>query len=374
MARPRRGLPWCERLGDPHHGTFYAFWYDAKARQTRRRSLRTSDELLAKTRFAEFLEEAEELRQEDLGELTVEKALDDYYAEHVVPNTAAPRRQMDAIRNLNDFFGNRLLESVDIPLSRAYTKARLTGTIGGRRKMASSKTLANEGKKAREKKQANPNPRSARAKPATVRRELNVLVAAANHALKWKRTTANVSVELPQEARLGVDDEAPYLTVEEVKKLIEAATGELRLFIELAYLTGARRGSIQELKRGQVKLPQKRILLQPPGKRATKKRQPIVPILKAMEAPLKKLMETGGSERLFSTPDFYKPYVALAKACGIEKGRAHPHVLRHSRATHLLQDGKSLYDVAKLLGDTVRTVEAVYGHHSHEHLAGALED
>jgi integrase len=53
-------------------------------------------------------------------------------------------------------------------------------------------------------------------------------------------------------------------------------------------------------------------------------------------------------------------------------GRSHPHVLRHSRATHLLQDGVPIFDVARLLGDTVATVERVYGHHSADHLAATL--
>ena len=43
--------------------------------------------------------------------------------------------------------------------------------------------------------------------PATVRRELHALVAAANHAVWMKRAIAGINVELPPERRLGVDDD-----------------------------------------------------------------------------------------------------------------------------------------------------------------------
>jgi integrase len=41
---------------------------------------------------------------------------------------------------------------------------------------------------------------------------------------------------------------------------------------------------------------------------------------------------------------------------------AHPHRLRHSYATHLLEDGVPIHHVAELLGDTVATVEGTYSH------------
>jgi site-specific recombinase XerD len=43
-------------------------------------------------------------------------------------------------------------------------------------------------------------------------------------------------------------------------------------------------------------------------------------------------------------------------------------MIRHSRASHLLQDGEDLWKVARLLGDTVATVERVYAHVLPEHL------
>ena len=40
-----------------------------------------------------------------------------------------------------------------------------------------------------------------------------------------------------------------------------------------------------------------------------------------------------------------------------------PHVLRHSRATHLMMAGISIWEAAKSLGMTAEMVERVYGHH-----------
>ena len=41
---------------------------------------------------------------------------------------------------------------------------------------------------------------------------------------------------------------------------------------------------------------------------------------------------------------------------------AHPHKLRHTYATHLLEDSVPIHHVAELLGDSVATVEATYSH------------
>lgn len=368
MARPKRQAPWLERRD---HGTFYAHWYNDAARRVDRLSLRTTDPEEAQNRFAEFLLNGRDIRNaRPRGEITVARALDDYYEEHVLAKCAAARRQGDAIAHLKAFFGDRLLSDVDVPASREYARARIAGLVGG-------------GSRRKDKTGS----------PATVRRELNVLVAAANHALWMKRTKTVVAVDLPPERRLGPDDEAPYYTQDELDRIFSTAAkmdaerresaaaadedaprGDLEAFIRLLYQTGARRKSIEDLTLPQVKRRERRIILQPAGKRTTKKRQPIVPILKAMEPALEYLIDDAARHRLFEFADYYRPYKECCARAGIEEGRRHPHIMRHTRATHLLQEGKSLYDVAKLLGDTVATIERVYGHHSHEHLASRLED
>ena len=183
-------------------------------------------------------------------------------------------------------------------------------------------------------------------------------------------------IELPAEnSTTGRDDEVSYYSKEELARLFAAADaegGEIAHFVRLLYLTGARRGSLEGLRRGQVQWEQRRMLLQPPGKVATKKRQPIVPILRAMVEPLRALWNATPNDRLFVRGDFYVPYRALCESIGLA-GKANPHVMRHTRITHLLQDGKSIYDVAKLVGDTVGTIDRVYGHSSAGYLADLLD-
>jgi integrase len=353
MPRPRSGTPkqiWRD-------GWAYATWYDANSRTTKRVSLGTQNAIEAAARFAHFLVEGEAFTAPHApGQLTASEALDAYLLEHVNLRCADPGRQEIAARNLKAFFKDTLLSEIDIPKSRAYAAKRLAGEIGGDRH----------------------GHRKVAAGP-TIRRELNVLIAAANHAVRWKRLNADKlpQIELPTDSGISADDEAPFYSKAELGRLIAATHNdeELKLFIELAYYTGARRASVTGLLRSQVKWGQKCIVLQTPGKKATKKRQPIVPILPgSMTVCLERLWELSGNrERLFSDLDFYRRFKSLCRRLGMAD-RSHPHLLRHSRATHLLQDGVSIYAVARLLGDTVQTVERVYGHHSHESIAAQLTE
>ncbi len=266
---------------------------------------------------------------------------------------ADEQRRDDIIRHLSGFFRNDTIAEIDISRSRDYADARRSGRIGG-----GARRLCKVGS------------------DSTIRRELVVLVSAAKHALKHKRITQMPVIELPAAQSVGQDDEVAYYSKEELARLFEAAKaqgGEIEHFVKLLYLTGARRGSLEGLRRGQVQWEQRRILLQQPGKVATKKRQPIVPILKAMVEPLQALWSASPNDRLFVRSDFYAPYRALCRSLGFDESKCHPHAMRHTRASLLLQEGKSIFDVAKQLGDTIETVEKTYGHHSARYLADLLD-
>jgi integrase len=353
MPRPRSTMPWVERRDG---GTWYVFWYDEAKRRTNRLSLRTHDEVEARSRFAAFLAEGSDIlvgqpRQKAKG-LTVNQALDDYWREHVAAKVIDKVRVENAIRHLRKWFADTPLQEIDIPASRAYAEWRRMSAMGG-----AARRLGGMGA------------------DGTIRRELVALGAAARHALRWKRIVPAElpSIELPAETR----GEAPWLTKDEWAKALAAADGMLADFMLVAYYTAGRRASIERLTKFQVDLKGGRINLQAPDasdlERRSNKRRPIVPVFPEIRPTLERLMATDPSVPwVFGAPVYmYRPFHNHMTAIGLAD-KAHPHILRHSRATHLLQAGVPIYDVARLLGDTVATVERVYGHHSSDYLAATI--
>lgn len=347
MSRQDKTIPWVERHAN---GAYYVHWYSPHEKRTQRVSLRTKDKSDAKDRFDAFLREGHGAFR-PAGELTVFQALDDYLLEHVAENVVDQDRQKTAARHLKSFFGDQALTSIDIPSSRKYAVARREGKVGGghRRKSA----IGSNG---------------------SIIRELGVLSAAAHHALRWKRVNELPSIEMPKDTRNSQDEEAKYYTYDEVKTLIAMAEGDLKHYITLAYYTGARRRSIEHLSRNQIDWTSNRVHLMPKGKVATKKRQPIVPIFPQIRQTLTTLLERD-KLLLLSGRDFYRDFTNLTALVGLDdNGRGNPHMLRHSRATHLLQGGARIFTVARLLGDTVATVEKVYGHHSTDYIADEIAE
>lgn len=50
-----------------------------------------------------------------------------------------------------------------------------------------------------------------------------------------------------------------------------------------------------------------------------------------------------------------------------------PHILRHTRATYMMQAGVDLWEASGALGMSVRTLETVYGHHHPDWQSRAAE-
>jgi integrase len=357
MSKPLREVPWL----DKRDGVYTINWCEpavkdasgavvAKAR-TRRLGLRTRDGAEAQSRLAAFLSNGEAFaRPSPTSVLTVERALDDYRREHVAAKVVDIARTEVAIANLKDYFAGTALKDIDISACRGYAEARRTGAVARRTGKQMKVRIGGD---------------------STIRRELVVLRAAAGHALRWKRILATEmpTFELPSETERP-DEEALWLKPAEVDKLLANSEGRLHHFVKLTYWWGARRGWVEALHVNQVNFDTRRVNPYKPGERVTKKRRRILPIFSQIEPNLRELCDGAAEGFLFGSAnaDLYRPFHQLCERCGVGD-RGHPHVLRHSRATHMLMAGESIYKVAKLLGDTVQTVEKTYGHHSVEWLA-----
>ena len=376
MAR-RRDVPWLDQRNGVYNACFYVPPTAEEKRKnpkakgrTGRYGFRTKDAETAKIAFAHWLVHGGQdvaARTDRLAGLTVEIALDDYFREHASKKCADPQRQQYAIDNLKRYFGERtLLSAVDIDVCNRYTDERRAGTIGGKAGGQVTK----------------------KGSDATVRRELNVLSAASKHALRRKRISINEApiIEKPADSEAG--QESPWFTKAELAALFADLDGRIALadmvdddetmayeqkfrdWLSLTYVWGARRRSVERLRIDQVLFASNVVNLQKAGERRTNKRRPMVPILPEVAETLRRRVDGASDGWLFgSTIEFYTRFVALCKRCGFE-AKAWPHVLRHSRATHMLMDGENPYRVAKLLGDSLVTVLKVYGHHSPEFLQG----
>lgn len=358
MPRKRRPFPWID-IAD--NGVFYVRWYSASTKRTECLSLRTRNADEAQARFGAFLTQGTTVftDRDNLSEgMTVSAALDAYWREHVSHKVIDRTRQGNAIAHLKEFFGNAPLRLVDIPLCRKYADKRRAGDIGGGKR-----------KTTRELKQGS---------DATIRRELVVLQAAANHARKWRRIEPNdmPSIEMPTTPLPDRLSDNEWLTREELDAVLAAATGDLHDFIVIAYDTASRREAVETMTKFQVDLRSGLVNLRNPSedarRRQSKKRRPVVPIGPDARPVYERLIATSPTEYLFGTPrDMYRPFRKLLTRLGLER-KARPHVLRHTRATHLLQSGVMLWEVAQLLGDTTTTVERVYGHFSPTYLARTI--
>lgn len=202
---------------------------------------------------------------------------------------------------------------------------------------------------------------------STIAREMTVLRAACNHAVKWGKVSLVPQFEIPTD----LPRRESWLFKDELRTLLNTADANIRNFIMLTYITGSRRTAIEKLEWYQVNFARKTINLAKIGERKTCKRRPTVPMGELHDMLQQMHKEKTNKWVLGSDRDLFYDFNKVCVKAGLETlderdgrpaGKVTPHILRHSRATHLLEDGASIFAVAKLLGDTPTTVQRVYGH------------
>lgn len=146
-----------------------------------------------------------------------------------------------------------------------------------------------------------------------------------------------------------------------------------KLIIELFYSTGIRRIELVQLQLKDVDQANKTLKVL--GKRNKERYLPllesVLDTIKAYLSKRNKLKKTVDKETLFLTKKGHKIYETLvyriinnyfSKAS--TKIKKSPHILRHSFATHLLNQGADLNAVKELLGHSSLAATQVYTHNS----------
>lgn len=146
-----------------------------------------------------------------------------------------------------------------------------------------------------------------------------------------------------------------------------------KLIIELFYSTGIRRIELVELKCNSINFDNKTLKVL--GKRNKERIVPLIkPVLDTLLKYLKvrnELTHIKDDEMLFLTQKGVKIYETFVYriindyfSIASSKVKRSPHILRHSFATHLLNQGADLNAVKELLGHSSLAATQVYTHNS----------
>ena len=179
--------------------------------------------------------------------------------------------------------------------------------------------------------------------------------------------------------KVGKKVQLPF-SKEELKRVLEGAIEVIdfesardHFIVELFYATGIRRIELVNLKINDIDFSNKQIKVL--GKR---NKERYIPLINSLESSLKVYLDfrrtlpiVKDKEMLLLTKKGLKVYEMLvyriinkyfSKASSKEK--CSPHVLRHSFATHLLNEGADLNAVKELLGHTSLAATQIYTHNS----------
>jgi integrase/recombinase XerD len=212
--------------------------------------------------------------------------------------------------------------------------------------------------------------------PATIARRAAAIRSFFRHAMLLGRVQENpaAALELPRRrAQLP-----RTLSPGEAERLLEAAAGTApralrdRALAELLYGAGLRVSEAVGLERGGVDLEHRIVRAIGKGDR-----ERVVPIGRAAAEALRRYLAHGRPHldrrhrpELFlnaqggplTRAGAFLILRRLGEKAGLEPDRVHPHLLRHSFATHLLEGGADLRSVQEMLGHADLATTELYTH------------
>ncbi len=218
--------------------------------------------------------------------------------------------------------------------------------------------------------------RAAGLAPATIARRASAARAFFRHLVLLGARADNPAAELELPRR--VRRLPRTLSAGEAERLVEAAAGTTpralrdRALVELLYGAGLRVSEAAGLERGAVDLEQRVVRcfgkgskerLVPLGRQAADAVRRYLahgrPHLDRRHRPELFLNAQGGG---LTRAGIFLILRRLAAKAGLEPERVHPHLLRHSFATHLLEGGADLRSVQEMLGHADLATTELYTH------------
>lgn len=216
----------------------------------------------------------------------------------------------------------------------------------------------------------------------TVNRKISTLKSYYKYLLKEGQIAANPMHKIPL---LKMGERLPVYI--EKKQLSEYLDHEIdnndfrqvrnRLIVDLLYLTGIRQGELISLKHNSVDFSNK--MLKVLGKR---NKERIIPLSNKMIDDIRDYImlkektfdRTIVDDWLIVTNKGIKAYpkliyrIVYRELSGFTRTKKSPHVLRHSFATHMLNNGADLNSIKELLGHSNLSATQIYTHNSIEQL------
>jgi integrase/recombinase XerD len=157
------------------------------------------------------------------------------------------------------------------------------------------------------------------------------------------------------------------LSKEEIKRMINATNNiKHKFLIALIYSCGLRRSEARQMKTEDIDAG--RMLVKVKGAKGKKDRY--VQLAKSTleyynnylkENPVKKWLFEGRGGKQYSAESIYNVIKDKAMAAGINK-KVYPHILRHSFATHCLEQGIDLRYIQEWLGHESSKTTEIYTH------------
>ncbi|MGB5259205.1 MAG: tyrosine recombinase XerC [Gammaproteobacteria bacterium] len=212
----------------------------------------------------------------------------------------------------------------------------------------------------------------------SIQRRLSALRTFYNYLLRERAVTTNpgLDVRAPQSDRVLPDT----VSVDDISQLLDGVKGEGLVvrdvaMLELLYSSGLRLAELVAL--DLVDIDRREHIVRVTGKGAKTR---VLPVgrraLVALEAwlqvrtaaPEETAVFTGRSGRRLGPRAVQQRISRLARARGLP-GNLHPHTLRHSFASHLLESSGDLRAVQELLGHADISTTQIYTHLDFQHLA-----